>query len=84
MRVPVIIYMIAILLMAWQAAGRWIETPQIGPLLAFAGASLFVISDTVLALNRFRRPFKLARVLTMGTYYPAQMLIALSIGNFLT
>lgn len=79
LKVPVIIYMIAILVMAWQAAGRWSATPESGRLVAFGGAVLFVISDSVLAWNRFRKPFRAARALTMGTYYTAQWLIALSI-----
>jgi uncharacterized membrane protein YhhN len=82
LRVPVIIYMVAILIMAWQAAGRWYDMRETGRLLAFIGAVLFVISDSVLALNRFRQPFKAARALTMGTYYSAQWFIALSIASF--
>lgn len=86
MKVPVIVYMLVISTMAWQAAGRWHGgsggqmNGQTQTLLAFAGAILFVISDSVLALNRFRKPFRIARAATMSTYYAAQWLIALSIG----
>ncbi len=81
LRLPVIIYMLAILVMAWQALGRWLALGDMGGLLAFAGALLFVVSDSILALNRFRQPFRLARTLTMSTYYTAQWLIALSISG---
>lgn len=80
MRIPVIVYMLVISTMAWQAAGRWDEIGQTRSLMAFGGAVLFVISDSVLALNRFKQPFRFARALTMATYYSAQWLIALSIG----
>ena len=50
----VIVYVAVILLMAWQAANRWIETRQDGTLLALAGAYLFVTSDSALAVERFR------------------------------
>jgi uncharacterized membrane protein YhhN len=80
MRLPVIVYMLAILAMAWQGWERWSTLSEKGALLGFAGAALFVISDSVLALNRFRGEFASARALTLTTYYAAQWLIALSIG----
>ena len=80
MRLPVIVYMLAILTMAWQGWERWSTLSEKGALLGFAGAALFVISDSILALNRFRGEFASARALTLTTYYAAQWLIALSIG----
>jgi uncharacterized membrane protein YhhN len=80
LKLPVIAYIIVILVMAWQAWERWIQTDQNGALLAFVGAVLFVISDTILAINRFRGQFKLARVLNLMTYFAAQWLIAGSAG----
>lgn len=50
-------------------------------LLAAAGATLFMVSDAVLALNRFRTPFRLAQAAIMSTYVAAQLLIALSISG---
>ena len=38
-------------------------------------------SDAVLALNRFRRPFRSAQAVIMLTYVAAQALIALSVGT---
>lgn len=78
MKVPVIVYMLVILLMAWQATNRWINTNVMGSPLAFAGACLFAASDSFLALNRFRRAFKSAQFLILTTYFAAQWLIALS------
>ena len=42
---------------------------------------LFVISDSVLALNKFRAPFEAARLLTLVPYFAAQWFIALSTGK---
>jgi uncharacterized membrane protein YhhN len=42
------------------------------------GAVTFMISDSVLAVNRFARPFAGAHAVVMVTYYAAQMLIARS------
>ena len=49
------------------------------PLLAFAGAVLFLISDSVLAYDRFARKIGPAQIIILGTYFPAQLLISLSI-----
>ena len=76
---PVLIYMSVILIMAWFAWGWWSQTGHKEALLAAVGAVLFVISDTILAINRFRRPFKLSQALIMITYFAAQVLIAGSI-----
>lgn len=79
MRVPVMIYMGAILIMAYQAANRWIETSQDGTLFALAGAYLFVASDSALAVNTFRGRFRGADFWVLSTYFAAQILIAWSV-----
>lgn len=79
---PVIIYIVVILIMAWSAWERWSHTSQSGALLASIGAFLFIISDTILAINRFRGTFKPARALNLATYFAAQCLIACSVGTF--
>lgn len=79
MKVPVMVYMLVILLMVWQAANRYVTVGTGASFLAFAGACLFAASDSVLALNRFRRPFKSAQFLILTTYFAAQWLIALSV-----
>jgi alkenylglycerophosphocholine/alkenylglycerophosphoethanolamine hydrolase len=48
-------------------------------LLALLGATLFVLSDSALAINRFVRPFKAVHAVVLSTYYAAQWLIALSV-----
>ncbi len=81
MKLPVAVYGVGIAAMAWQATARWNETEQFGALLACSGALLFVVSDSVLAVNRFRRSFGAAQAVVLGTYFSAQCLIALSIGS---
>ena len=79
MQIPVGVYMAAILIMGWQAAEQWQQTEQSGAQLALMGALLFIISDSTLALDHFRKPFKMASWIILSTYYMAQWLIALSI-----
>ncbi len=78
MKAPVVIYMLVILLMAWQSLNRWMVTGEQGSALAFAGALLFVVSDSLLAVNRFKSRFQNAQIYIMSTYFMAQWLIALS------
>jgi len=78
LRAPVIIYMITILLMGWAAASRWLIAGQAGSRLAFLGAILFIISDSALAVDRFKGRFRSAQLLILSTYFAAQWLIALS------
>ncbi len=81
MKAPVIGYMIVISLMGWQALEQWLATGQFAALLALFGAGLFIVSDSALAVARFRKPFPGVQVLVLGTYYLAQWLIALSINS---
>jgi len=79
MKVPVFVYIAAITMMAGFAAARFIDRGGTRPLLAFAGATLFLVSDSVLAYDRFARKVPGARIIILGTYFPAQLLIALSV-----
>jgi uncharacterized membrane protein YhhN len=79
MKAPVMVYVGVILIMAWQAANRWLENREIATLLALAGAYLFVASDSVLAVQRFRGSWRSASFWVLTTYFAAQWLIALSV-----
>jgi uncharacterized membrane protein YhhN len=79
LRAPVMLYMLAILLMVWQASNRFLDRWTSDSLLALTGAALFAASDSVLALNRFRRAFRSAQLLILTPYFAAQWLIALSV-----
>ncbi|MBW1717633.1 MAG: lysoplasmalogenase [Deltaproteobacteria bacterium] len=81
MKLPVAAYIVVILIMGWRAWERWSHTTERTALLAFLGAVLFIISDSILALNRFREPFEVARALNLSTYFAAQWLITLSISK---
>jgi uncharacterized membrane protein YhhN len=78
-RASVAVYVAVIATMGWQALAQWIAVGEAWALCAFAGAALFMVSDGALAMNRFRRAFPAAQLAVLGTYYPAQWLIALSV-----
>jgi uncharacterized membrane protein YhhN len=73
-------YMAVIVAMASLAAGRALDSASPAALSAAAGALLFLASDTVLAVNRFRRPFHAAQAVILSCYFAGQLLIALSVG----
>jgi len=79
MKLPVLLYELVIVAMAWRALARWVATDEIGSFLAFLGAMLFVISDSALAINRFVGKYRAAQALILSTYFCAQWLIALSV-----
>jgi len=79
LRLPVIAYAVVLSAMGWQAAAQWALHGDLRALLALAGATLFILSDSILALDRFVRPFAAAQALLLSSYYLAQWLIALSV-----
>jgi uncharacterized membrane protein YhhN len=72
--VPVAVYLVVIATMAVLAANVGVPT-------ATAGAALFMVSDTVLAWNRFVRPVRHGDVVVHVTYHLAQALLVLSLLN---
>ena len=80
MKVPVIIYALLISFMVWSAAASLPddEFSKSQGVLLIAGAGLFYISDIILAVNKFRHPFRMGRPANLITYYAGQLLIALA------
>lgn len=66
-------YFIVIAMMMWSAS-------LVGSSMLIVASLLFVISDAILAYDKFRHPFRIAEHLVMITYFTAQLLFALSVG----
>ena len=75
MLLPVTLYSIVITGMVISALSRYGKVDDTGYLLVFTGAFLFLISDSLIAFNRFGHPFKHAGIAIMVTYILAQFLI---------
>ncbi len=71
----VLAYMVAITTMAISAGLR--DDPFF--LFTALGAGIFVLSDTLIAVNKFIAPFEWAGVGIMITYYLAQLMITLGV-----
>jgi alkylglycerol monooxygenase len=77
--VPVIVYMAVICVMLASASARaFVKGPAPSALLFFAGAAFFVVSDALIAIDRWLKPIPHAQAFILGTYYVAQGLIAAS------
>ncbi len=75
MRIPVLVYGIVISLMFMLAMHMlFIKNKTAGKWMMF-GALLFVISDSVLAINKFYQSFEMASLIIMLTYGVAQLFI---------
>ena len=85
LRIPVVVYVVVLALMATLALARaWTNnaaTPSAPTSARWAaiGAVLFVISDSVLAWDRFGGGLPAATLCVLSTYYAAQYCIARSV-----
>ena len=78
LRLPVAVYSLFLLSMAAQAMGRSLLLRTTAARFAAIGALLFVLSDGLLAVDRFYQPLRYAPLLILVPYYAAQWLIASS------
>jgi len=74
----VLTYIILISLMAFSAVNYSLTESSEISYYAGTGALLFIISDTALAFNKYKRKFKAAKFLILITYYFAQYFIVSS------
>lgn len=79
LKIPVIIYSLAIAIMSWMALSRTMENHNHQTFHAFLGSLMFVASDSLLAYNKFKSPIPLAPIWILSTYFLAQWFIALSV-----
>ncbi|MBK2126060.1 lysoplasmalogenase family protein, partial [Fangia hongkongensis] len=78
-KAAVAIYILIISIMGYLAINAFIGRSQSTESLIFAGAILFMLSDSILAWDKFKMPMKQATLWIMSTYYLAQWLIGLSV-----
>ena len=79
MLIPVLIYMLVILTMAITAFWRNNSVGKWSYALVFFGALFFMMSDSLLAINKFHTALPLSNVSIMLTYALAQFLIVFGI-----
>jgi uncharacterized membrane protein YhhN len=75
MLIPVTIYTLSILTMVLMAITRHNKTSAQSFILVFSGAVIFLLSDSMIAINKFITPLDYERLLIMITYILGQFLI---------
>lgn len=79
LKIPVTIYASIISIMLLFAFNGFLVWEKPGNLLVFSGAFLFIISDSILAINKFYAPIPKSSFFIMLTYLLAQYLIVIGI-----
>ena len=78
LKIAVAAYVIVIALMAAQAIGRATVLRDRASIAVAVGAAFFMLSDSLLATNKFAFPLPMAQFFVLATYYVAQILIAVN------
>lgn len=76
LKFPVVVYAIVLMCMVLNALYRYGRTNFTSMIATFAGALLFMMSDSILAINKFLMPLGNAGLWIMVTYCAGQFLIA--------
>ena len=79
LQVPVVAYVCLLLCMTAQAISRGLQLRSMSGRLALIGGLCFMLSDTLLAYNRFYTPIAHSPLLILSSYYLALWLIAASV-----
>lgn len=75
LKIPVLVYASVLMMMVMMALFRYGRTSSTSFRLVLTGAVFFMISDSVLAINKFYKPIEMGGLLIMTTYILAQYLI---------
>jgi len=79
MKIPVVVYLVAILLMHISAIFRLAEFSGLPFVLVYVGSISFIFSDACIAVNKWAGEFTNARLVIMTTYLLAQFYIVLGV-----
>jgi uncharacterized membrane protein YhhN len=75
MKTPITVYALTILMMLLTTFHRLDKVPSASFWYVAVGATLFVLSDSMIAVSRFVAPFPMSGILIMVTYAVGQYLI---------
>ncbi|XP_063418580.1 lysoplasmalogenase TMEM86A-like [Mytilus trossulus] len=74
----VMVYMTLILVMSWRATNTYERTKTFPALAACVGSMLFIFSDFLIAVDKWKFSVPFTQFFVMITYYSAQFFLALS------
>ena len=83
LKIPVLLYATVLSIMLIASLHAFDLSKQVAGRLCAIGALLFLISGSLLAINKFYTPFAFADLIVMCTYASAQLLIVLGATKYL-
>lgn len=81
LKIPVLVYVALLAAMTGQGIARALTIGGTPALAAAAGSLLFLSSDSLLAIDKFKKKLPHQQALVLSTYFLAQWLIAFSLGG---
>lgn len=81
---PVSMYVLIITFMAWQGVGLYLRDREGAHALMAMAVLFFMLSDTLLAIAKFKTPFYLSGPLILSTYWLSIGLIANATGKIIS
>ncbi len=78
MAVPVVVYIAVLTTMMWRAAARADDAPTPAQWACIAGAIIFGLSDSLIALRDFNAPFEWSKFGILVTYWAGQFGLSLA------
>lgn len=79
--IPVAVYILVISFMGWQGISLYIWKKKKVFLSIAIATILFMISDSMIAINSFKAPFELSKLLILVTYWVSITVLAHSVGK---
>ncbi len=79
LQIPVLIYTITISIMGLTAFNVWLINENERSLMLFLASLLFILSDSILAYNKFTRKFRSAELIILASYFIAQTIFSVSL-----
>ena len=78
LKIPVMVYVSVIVLMAWQGVSLRIWRKEKAYTLIAIAVILFMLSDSLLAWNKFKQPLPFSALWILSTYWASIFLLAIS------
>lgn len=78
LKIPVAVYIFCLIVMCWQAIGLYDRYRNRRFRFVMVGSVLFLISDAILAIDKFTFPFETAEAIVLATYWSAIGAFAIS------
>ena len=78
LKIPIAVYITCIVVMAWQGVSALLAKKEAVTILIALGSTFFIVSDALLALDKFHGAFPYSTSFVLATYWIAISCLGLS------